>query len=119
VAFSHRGDEVAAQAASGAVRYDITFDPERGRWYLDASWKLAVTTPPSLEDLRDKPVLAVDVNAGWLAAMVVDASGNPLAVPSRSLLRSPAFPPPPVDGHVRQAISQLLHIARRRAAPPW
>jgi hypothetical protein len=27
VAFSYRGDEVAAQAATGAVRYDITLDP--------------------------------------------------------------------------------------------
>jgi hypothetical protein len=27
VAFSHRDDEVAAQAATGAVRYDVTFDP--------------------------------------------------------------------------------------------
>ena len=37
VAFSYRGDEVAAQAASGAVRYDISRDPARGRWYIDAS----------------------------------------------------------------------------------
>jgi hypothetical protein len=33
VAFSYRGDQVAAQAHSGAVRYDITHDPARGRWY--------------------------------------------------------------------------------------
>jgi hypothetical protein len=50
-------------------------------WSDPYSWKLPVTTPPSLEDLRDKPVLAIDVNAGWLAAMVVDASGNPLRGP--------------------------------------
>ena len=31
VQFSYRGDEVAAQAHSGAVRYDISFDPGRGR----------------------------------------------------------------------------------------
>ena len=41
VAFAYRGDEVAAQAATGAVRYDISDDPARGRWYLDASWKAA------------------------------------------------------------------------------
>jgi hypothetical protein len=28
VEFTYRGDEVAAQAATGAVRYDIAFDPE-------------------------------------------------------------------------------------------
>ena len=42
VAFTYRGDEVAAQAAAGAVRYDITYDPARDRWYVDASWQ---TTP--------------------------------------------------------------------------
>ncbi len=35
--FSYRGDEVAAQAATGAVRYDISCDPARDRWYIDAS----------------------------------------------------------------------------------
>ena len=28
---SYRGDEVAAQAATGAIRYDISHDPARGR----------------------------------------------------------------------------------------
>lgn len=34
VSFPHRGDEVAAQAASGAVRYNISYDPARaaGTW---------------------------------------------------------------------------------------
>ena len=41
VAFSYRGDEVAAQAATGAIRYDISCDPASGRWYLDGSWKTA------------------------------------------------------------------------------
>jgi len=39
VRFGYRGGDVAAQAATGAVRYDISYDPARGRWYLDASWK--------------------------------------------------------------------------------
>jgi len=37
--FSYRGDEVAAQAATGPVRYDIALDAASGRWYLDASWR--------------------------------------------------------------------------------
>jgi hypothetical protein len=36
VRFTHRADEWAAQAASGAVRYDIDFQPDRGRWYRQA-----------------------------------------------------------------------------------
>jgi len=72
VAFSHRGDEVAAQAASGALRYDVSYDPDRCRWYLDASWRLPSTRAPSVEELRDRGVLGVDLNAGHLAAVVVD-----------------------------------------------
>ena len=49
VGFSYRGGEVAAQAATGAVRYDISHDPVRDRWYLDASWKAAPAPAPSLE----------------------------------------------------------------------
>jgi len=36
VAFTYRASEWAAQAASGAVRYDLFLDPARGRWYADA-----------------------------------------------------------------------------------
>ena len=32
VTFSHRGGELAAQTAGGALRYDITYDPDRARW---------------------------------------------------------------------------------------
>ena len=50
--FAYRGDEVAAQAATGAVRYDISHDPARGRWYLDASLDDHARAPPALEELR-------------------------------------------------------------------
>jgi hypothetical protein len=43
VRFAHRGVQWADRvAARRAVRYDISYDPGRGRWYLDASW----TTSP-------------------------------------------------------------------------
>jgi hypothetical protein len=64
VAFPYRGDEVAAQAATGAIRYDIAHDPASGRWHIDASWKTAPGLVPALADLRGHPVVAVDVNAG-------------------------------------------------------
>ena len=32
VAFTHRGGELAAQTDGGALRYDITYDPDRARW---------------------------------------------------------------------------------------
>jgi hypothetical protein len=37
VTFTYRGDEVAAQATSGALRYDISFESKKARWYCDAS----------------------------------------------------------------------------------
>jgi hypothetical protein len=52
VQFTHRGGDWAAQATSGAVRYDIDFLPDRNRWYLSASWKraapLAITVPQAV-----------------------------------------------------------------------
>jgi hypothetical protein len=79
VVFAYRGDEVAAQAATGAVRYDIHFDPARGRWYLDASWRAPARPVHGISELRESPVVAVDVNAGHLAAWVVAPDGNPPA----------------------------------------
>jgi hypothetical protein len=81
VEFTYRGDEVAAHAATGAIRYDITLDPASGRWYLDASWKTTPGPAPALEELRCDPVVAVDVNAGHLAVAVVAADGNVISAP--------------------------------------
>ena len=110
-AFSHRGEAVAAQAATGAVRYDVAFDAAQGRWYLDASWKLLRAAVPSLEELRGHRVLAVDLNASHLAATVVDSSGNPVGEPITVPLTLAGLPGPTRDGHLRQAISHLMQMA--------
>ena len=73
VEFGYRGDEVAAQASTGAVRYDITrcphpSGPSRDRWYIDASWKAMPAPVASLGELRQHPVVSIDVNHGHLAA---------------------------------------------------
>ena len=47
VGFPYRGDEVAAQTATGAVRYDICYDPGKDRWYLDASWTFSPRISPA------------------------------------------------------------------------
>jgi IS605 OrfB family transposase len=112
VTFSYRGADVAAQAASGAVRYDITFDPERGRWYLDASWKLPQTPPPELGELRQHPVLAADLNVGHLAAQVLDPSGNPAGQPHTVGLDLAGVTATTRDARIREAVSRLLRIAR-------
>jgi len=98
VEFAYRGDEVAAQAATGAVRYDITYDPARGRWYLDASWKVPPVPAASLDGLRQYPALAIDVNHGHLATAVVAADGNILGAPATIPWTWPGFLLPPATG---------------------
>ena len=114
VEFSYRGDEVAAQAMSGAVRYDISHDPARGRWYIDASWKATAAPAASLDELRQHPVVAVDVNHGHLAVAVIAPDGNVLGVPATIGLDLAGLPSATRDGHLRGAISALIATAKAR-----
>jgi hypothetical protein len=112
VEFPYRGDEVAAQAASGTVRYDISLDPVKNRWYLDASWRAAPAPQAALEDLRGSPVLAVDLNHGHLAAWAVTPDGNPAGPPVTVPLNLETLPASTRDGRLRAAISALIQAAR-------
>ena len=103
---------MAAQAATGAARYDISFTPARGRWYLDASWKLPPTPPPGLGELRQHRVLAADLNVGHLAAQVLDPSGNPVGKPHTIGLDLAGLPATTRDARIRSAVSDLLDIAK-------
>jgi len=63
--FAHRGDEWSDRASQNkAVRYDITFNAEKGRWYIDASWGYPPAVEVPLTALRVGRVLGVDLNAG-------------------------------------------------------
>ena len=112
VRFPYRSDEVAAQAASGAVRYDLSFDAGSRRWYCDASWCVAANgATSSLDELREHPVLAIDLNHGHLAACVVDVSGNPVGVPFTVPIELSGLPASTRDGHLRAGISALIAAA--------
>jgi hypothetical protein len=113
VAFTYRRAEWAAQAVSGAVRYDIAYDPAKGRWYADASWRLADRPAPSLEQLRQDPTLGVDLNADHLAGWVMDRSGNPVGAPHTIPLALEGLPATARDGRLRQAVTTLIHLARQ------
>jgi hypothetical protein len=82
VGFTYRGDEVAAQAATGAVRYDISYDPVKDRWHLDASWRIEPAPAKSLDGLREHPVLAVDLNHEHLATWLITPDGNAAGAPA-------------------------------------
>ena len=116
VEFTYRGGDVAAQAATGAVRYDISLDPARGRWYLDASWKTPATGPITLAQARQGAVVAVDVNAGHLAVAVLDPDGNQVGVPYTISLSLAGLPSSTRDGRLRAAITTILTTAREHRA---
>jgi IS605 OrfB family transposase len=116
VGFPYRGGDVAAQAATGAVRYDISYDPARGRWYLDASWKTPQAAPITLAQARQGTVVAVDVNAGHLAVAVLGPDGNQAGVPYTVALPLAGLPAGTRDGRLRAAITTILATARERRA---
>jgi hypothetical protein len=111
VIFNHRRDEWAAQASSGAVRYDLWYDPARGRWYVDASWRLVRPAVPTLEELRKDPVLAVDLNAAHLDCWVLDPSGNPIGPPHTIPLELDGLPASVRDGRLRAAVTAIVRLA--------
>ncbi len=112
--FTHRGEEWAAQVASGAVRYDIAFLPERGRWYLSASWTPPARPAITVQQAVAGGILAVDLNAGHLACWQIDRHGNPVGVGVDIPLKLNGQPASTRDGRLRAAISSLLQLARRQ-----
>ena len=113
VSFRHRGSELAAQTAGGAVRYDVSYRPERQRWYLDASWRLPAGPVPELRRVLSGGVLGVDLNAGHLAAWVLDGDGNPRWRQRTVPLALEGLAASTRDGRLRAAISSLIALARR------
>ena len=90
------------------------YDPARDRWYIDASWKTAPAPAPSLDELRQHPVVAVDVNHGHLAVAAVAPDGNVLGVPATIRLDLAGLP----ASHPRRAAAgRHQHPHRRREGP--
>jgi hypothetical protein len=123
VEFGYRGDEVMAQASTGAIRYDITrcphpSDPSRDRWYIDASWKTTPVSSASLDELRQHPVVAIDVNHGHLAVAVIAPDGNILGAPATIDLDLAGLPATTRDGHLRAAITGIIRPLNSTALMP-
>jgi hypothetical protein len=112
VVFSYRAGEWAAQAASGAVRYDLFLNPARGRWYADASWQVPASPVPSLEELRQHRTLGVDLNSDHLDCWVLDASGNPVGSPSTVPLALAGLSVGTRDGRLRAAVAVIIQLAK-------
>ncbi|MGP3963984.1 IS200/IS605 family accessory protein TnpB-related protein [Nonomuraea sp. 3N208] len=113
VRFYHRRDQWLDRAqANRAVRYDITHNPDRDRWYLDASWSSDTPPLPSPDQLAASGarLLSVDLNSDHLAACIVDTCGNPIGRPL-TIPTELSGPASRRDGHLRQAISDLIDLA--------
>jgi hypothetical protein len=116
VRLSHRGDEWGAQAASGAVRYDITFDPNKRRWYLHASWTRPSVEPLTVQAVVAHGVVAVDLNAGHLDCFVVDRHGNPTGPPTTIPLSwMGCRPRPGTGGSARRSPGFLTSLVPQNA----
>jgi len=119
VRFTHRADEWAAQVASGAVRYDIAYQLDRGRWYLSASWTRPAPPAVTLQEAVAGGVLAVDLNAGHLACWQIDPDGNPVGVGVDIPMVLDGLPASTRDGRLRGAISTLLERSPGITPPAW
>ncbi|MCX5378617.1 hypothetical protein [Streptomyces sp. NBC_00091] len=114
VTFHHRrGEWLDRVTANRAVRYDIVCDPERGRWYLDASWASPRAVQPTPDELAatGARLLGVDLNAGHLAVCVIDAHGNPVGAPV-TVPTDLTGPASQRDGRLRAAITELINLTR-------
>ena len=109
-------DQWAAQAVSGSVAYELTWNAQRSRWYLDASWKTPNDPPMGIDTLRSHRVLAVDLNADHLACHVIDADGSPVGQPIRVDTPQDGTGARR-DGQLRTAVSALLETAERHECP--
>jgi IS605 OrfB family transposase len=113
VAFAHRGQEWADRvAANRAVAYTIHYAPERGRWYLTASWQRPTVTTVPLSAALAAGCIGVDTNDDHLAAWQLDISGNPVGEPRRffyDLSGSAGHR----DAHIRHVLTRLLHWAKQ------
>jgi len=112
VTFSYRTAEWAAQSTNGAIAYTIRLDPDRERWYLDASWRFSSRPVPSLADLRQHPAVAVDLNSDHLAVWTLNPAGNPIGAPRSIPLGLGEQPASTRDGRLRAAVAEVIHLTK-------
>ena len=112
IAFAHRGTEWADRVAADlAVAYRLHHDVQAGRWYMTASWQIAVPAQAPFRATLARGVIGVDMNADHLAAWRLDVHGNPVGDPRR-FNYDPSGSGPHRDARLRYALTRLLHWAQ-------
>ena len=118
VRFTHRSDTWATKVEmNAAVRYDVSYDPARQRWYLDASWTTPVPLAPTIATVTSGRVVGVDLNADHFACAVLDQAGNVVGQPATISLELAGLTSSQRDGRLRTAITALLDFAQLHRCP--
>jgi hypothetical protein len=109
VRFSYRMTEWAIQIANNRpVSYSLSYDPDKRRWHLSASW---IGTAATVHNAAPN-VLAIDLNADHLSARVVDLHGNPVGSAITIPFNLKSASSSKRDALVRAAITAAIHIAK-------
>ena len=109
---THLGDIWVDRAVGNkAIRYDIAF--QKGKPYLDASWKYGETQTPSLETLRAGRTLGIDLNDGHIAWAVIDAHGNVVGKTGRVDF-DVSGTTSHTDAQIRHLVTTIIKIAKTR-----
>jgi hypothetical protein len=124
VKFAHREDEWADRiAADRAVAYRIHHDPDRGRWYVTASWQRPPATTIPLQAARAQGMIGVDTNNDHLAAWrgrcarQPDRGAAPVLLRPVRVGRPPGRADPPRP-HPPAALGQTMRCHRDRHRRP-
>jgi len=113
VGFSYRVDEWECQIHGGKVRYDISHDPVRDRWYLDASWSGDPPEMPTVDEATVDGIVGVDANDGFLSCWRLDRYGNPVGDPATVTTVDRDARAGTRDGQLRAAVTAVLDIAEQ------
>ena len=115
IKWNHLADEWRLQASSDqAVGYAIRLDPDKGCWYITASWSLPPKESPGVKDAaKSGRCLAIDVNSGHLDARVLDVHGNPVGRPVRKDISEQGSSSHRL-GALREAVSQLVKWSKKQ-----
>jgi IS605 OrfB family transposase len=113
VHFAHRGQEWTDRVTTNrAVAYTIHHEPQRGRWYLTASWQRPAVAAMPLGAALAAACIGVDANDDHLAAWRLDGHGNPVGQPRRFFYELSGTSTHR-DAQIRHALTRLLHFAQQ------
>ncbi len=116
--WNHRAGQWRNRAIVGAaLAYQIIYDTDKQRWYITCSWRLqpaADDEPATVAEVAASGnCLAMDLNAGHVAARVLDPHGNPAGSPLTVRIDQQGSRAQRL-GRVREAVDDLHRWGKER-----